>query len=87
MKYEITHLLRVFPVEVKDNRTGKVMMDRIALDRRTLENARQIGMDHEALIWRLYNQKGYYVIRIGKPMKQEAKVDLTALYRQEGVAL
>lgn len=83
MEFRITYHLRVFPVEITDSRTGERSLDRIALDRRTLENARQIGMNHEALIWRLYNQKGYYVRQIGKAVKQEVNVDLTALCSQE----
>lgn len=83
MEFEITYQLRAFPVEIKDQRTGEHKLDTIVLDKRTLENARAIGIDQENLIWRLYNRKGYFVIRIGVPVKQEARVDLMALYQTE----
>ena len=86
MKFKLTYQLRAFPVEIKDRRTGEHKLDTIVLDKRTLENARAIGIDQENLIWRLYNQKGYFVIRIGSPAKQEATVDLSELFQPSGSA-
>jgi hypothetical protein len=83
MKFEITYQLRAFPVEISDTRTGERQLDTLVLDKRTLENARAIGIDHESLICRVYNRKGYYVHRIGQQIKQEASVDLFTLYRTE----
>ena len=81
MKFEITYFLRAFPVEITDTRTGERTMDTIVLDKRTLENARAIDIDHESLIFKIYNRQGYHVHTIGKATKQEATVDLSTLYR------
>jgi hypothetical protein len=84
MKFEITYQLRAFPVEITDTRTGARTLDAIILDKRTLENARAVGLDHEALICRLYNRQGYHVHRIGPQTKQTATVDLSTLYHPAG---
>lgn len=86
MKFEITYFLRAFPVEITDTRTGERTVDTIVLDKRTLENARAIGIDHESLIFKIYNRQGYHVRSIGKAVKQEATVDLSALYRPDDAA-
>ena len=84
MTYNIKLQLRAFPVKIQDTRTGERSEDTIVIDKASLTAAQQItGMDSEKLIWRLYNQKGYYVRQIGKATKQEASVDLTALFQPE----
>lgn len=86
MKFEKTIHLRAFPVEITDMRTGETSLDTIVLDRDTLERARDAHIDHDVLIWRLYNRQGYRVRKIGSQVKQTVTVDLTGLYQvKEGV--
>lgn len=86
MKFEKTIHLRAFPVEITDMRTGKTSLDTIVLDRDTLERARDAHIDHDVLIWRLYNRQGYRVRNIGSQVKQTVTVDLAGLYQvQEGM--
>ena len=86
MKFEKTIHLRAFPVEITDMRTGETSLDTIVLDRDTLERARDAHIDHDVLIWRLYNRQGYRVRKIGSQVKQTVTVDLAGLYRVEEAA-
>ena len=86
MKFEKTIYLRAFPVEITDMRTGETSLDTIVFDRDTLERARDAHIDHDVLIWRLYNRQGYRVRQIGSRVKQTVTVDLAGLYQaKEGV--
>ena len=79
MKTAITLPLRVFPVKVRDERTGEEFPDRITLEKSRLQAAQLVGQTHEDLIYRLYNRRGYHVLEIGKARKVTATVELSAL--------
>lgn len=74
--------IRVFPVKIKDERTGIKMEDTIVLEKARLQAAQLVGIDSKELIRRVYNQQGYKVLDIGKPIKQELTIDLKRLYNQ-----
>lgn len=83
MKTEKMITVRVYPVEIRDERTGEKMKDTIVLDKDMLRAAGAIGMGDEDLIYRLYNRKGYRVFEIDKPVKADLMVDLERLYREQ----
>lgn len=74
--------LRVFPVKIRDERTGLKMEDTIVLEKPRLQAAQLVGIDNKELIRRIYGQQGYKVLDIGKPLKQEIELDLKRLYNQ-----
>ena len=79
MKTAITLPLRVFPVKVRDERTGEEFPDSITLEKSRLQAAQLVGQTHEDLIYRLYNRRGYHVLEIGKARKVTATEELSAL--------
>lgn len=80
MKTEIMITVRAYPVQIRDERTGEKMEDTIVLDKDMLRAAATIGMGDEDLIYRLYNRKGYRVLKIGNPVKADLPVNLDDLY-------
>ena len=83
MKTEIKIQVRVYPVELKDHRTGETSADVIVLSREMLQAAGLIGMTVDDLIYRVYNRKGYKVLDVGTVHKQEIAVDLYQLYHDK----
>lgn len=81
MKTRITIQLRVFPVTIRDERTGEVSSDVIVLDKPRLQAAQLVGQDSNELIYRMYNRQGYRVLNIGKPEKLEIHPDLELCYQ------
>lgn len=76
MKTELKIQTRVYPVELKDTRTGERFSDTIALSKEQLQAGGLIGMTDEDIIYRIYNRKGYRVLEIGNPQKVELTIDL-----------
>lgn len=74
--------IRVFPVKIRDERTGLKTEDTIVLEKPRLQAAQLVEIDSKELIRRIYNQQGYKVLDIGKPLKQEITLDLKRLYNQ-----
>lgn len=81
MKTEYTIQTRMFPVTIKDMRTGKIQEDTIVLDKAQLQAVGEIGMGSDELICRTYNRQGYKVLDIGTPEKRTITIDLAELYR------
>ncbi len=71
---------RAYPVTVRDERTGTQHAEFIVLDKQQLQAAQTVGQDVTALLYRMFNRKGYRVLSVGKPVKKELAVDLTQLY-------
>lgn len=71
--------LRVFPVRIRDERTGAELTDTITLDKPRLQAAQLVGQGSKDLIRALYNRRGYWVLEIGKPRKATATVELSNL--------
>lgn len=82
MKTTATIYLRAFTVRIQDQRTGEKSEDIIIFTKQQLQAAQIIGQSSRDLIYRAYNQKGFYVLDIGKADKQEIELDLYGLYRE-----
>ena len=76
MNTTISLTVRVFPVRVRDERTGAESIDHIVLTREQLQAAGVIGMDQRELVRRIYSPRGYKVLEIGKPVKRTLSLDL-----------
>ena len=75
----------VYPVKLKDNRTGEHLDDLIVLDADWLRICGSEGLnicDDKHMIYRACNLKGYEVLEIGKRRKVQLDVDLEELYRR-----
>ena len=81
MKTEIKIPVRVYPVELKDTRTGERITDTIVLEKRRIQAGAMFDLGDEDIIYRIYNRQGFRVLEIGKPVKVELPVDLTGLYK------
>lgn len=80
MTTEIKIPVRVYPVTLKDTRTGKVMKDKIVLEKSRLQAGSLFDLGDEDIIYRIYNRQGYRVLEIGKPHKVELTIDLKKAY-------
>lgn len=78
--HEIT--VRVFPVHIRDERTGETTTDEIALTKEQLQAAQLVGESSKELIYRIYNRAGFYILDIGKAVKATLTVDLMTTYRE-----
>ena len=83
MKTEIKITVRAYAVEIRGERTGEKMKETIVLDKAMLQAGAMVGLGDEDIIFRLYNRKGYRVLKIGKPAKADLIVDLEQLYREQ----
>lgn len=86
MKTELTINLRVFPVIVKDQRTGEVKHDTVVLAKEQLRAAQIVGQSSKELIYRIFNRAGYTVLEIGKTEKREISMDLQELHKLHSMA-
>lgn len=86
MRNSIEINVRVFPVQIRDNRSGMITEDMIALDKAQLQAAQQLGIDSNNLIRRLYNRQGYHVQDIGRPVKAGISIDLLECYQKHAAA-
>lgn len=78
--------VRVFPVHIRDERTGETMTDEIAITKEQLQAAQIVGESSHELIYRAYNRAGFYVLDIGKAVKATITIDLMVAYRARGEA-
>lgn len=85
MKTEIKISVRVYPVELKDTRTGERFSDAIVLEKSRLQAGALFDLGDEDIICRIYNRQGYRVLEIGKPVKRELTVDLLQLVKGQEV--
>ena len=76
MNNSISITVRVFPVTVRDERTGAAATDSIVLTRQQLQAAQVVGESSTELIYRIFNRKGYRVLEIGKAVKRDIPVEL-----------
>jgi len=79
MRTTYTIPVRVFPVKVRDERTGEELTDSIVLDKPRLQAAQLVGQSSKELIFALYNRRGFRVLEIGKARKTAVTVDLSAI--------
>lgn len=82
MKTVMNINVRVFPVKIRDERTGLTTEDTIVLEKPRLQAAQLVGLDNKELIRRICNQQGYKVLEVGAPVKKEIPLDLKRLYLQ-----
>lgn len=84
MSMNATHNIpvRVFPVRIRDERSGAESADEIILTKAQLAAAEIVGESSTELILRQFNRAGFRVLEIGKPRKMTVTVDLV-----EAVAL
>ena len=80
MKTTLTLQLRVFPVQVKDQRTGEERTESITLDKSQLRAAQLVGQSSKELICRLCERQGFEVLDIGKARKETVELDLEKLF-------
>ena len=77
--------VRVFPVRVRDERSGAESADEIVLTKAQLAAAEIVGESSTELIYRQFNRAGFRVLDIGRPRKVTVTVDLVeAVALQEG---
>lgn len=84
MKTEIKIPVRVYAVQIKDTRTGKLLTDTIVLEKSRIQAAALFNMGDEDIICRTYNRHGYRVLEIAKPFKMVLTVDLLELFGEQG---
>lgn len=82
MNNKVSFTIRCFSVTIKDERTGEVSEDSIVLTRQQLQAAQLVGQSSTELIYRIFNQQGYRVLDIGKPVKREISF---VLYAADGL--
>lgn len=68
--------VRVFPVKIRDERSGTESADEIILTKTQLAAAGIIGESSKDLIYRAFNRAGFRVLDIGKARKVTVTVDL-----------
>lgn len=68
--------VRIFPVKIRDKRSGIETDDEIILTKAILTAAQAVGESSKELIHRAYDRKGYRVLKIGKVRKLTITVDL-----------
>lgn len=83
MENKITIMLRAFPCEVKDQRTGATICDTLVLSREQLRAAEMCGMGSKGLIHSFYNRKGYRVVSVGEAIRKAVTVDLWELFHDQ----
>ena len=77
--------VRVFPVRIRDERSGAESADEIILTKAQLAAAEIVGESSTELILRQFNRAGFRVLDIGRPRKVIVTVDLVeAVALQEG---
>ena len=77
--------VRVFPVRIRDERSGVESTEEIILTKAQLAAAEIVGESSQELIFRAYNRAGFRVLDIGRPRKVTVTVDMVeAVARQEG---
>ena len=76
MKTFETIPIRVFPVRIRDKRSGKEIEDTIILTKSILAAAQLVGESSREVINRAYDRRGYRVLEIDKPQKMTVTVDL-----------
>lgn len=81
MKTIMTIQTRIFPVTIRDGRTGGITTDAIILTKEQLQAAQLVGQSSKELIHRLYDRAGCTVFEIGKAEKREITLNLEELYR------
>lgn len=68
--------VRVFPVKIRDKKSGIETDDEIILTKAILAAAQAVSESSKELIHRAYDRKGYRVLEIGKAHKLTITVDL-----------
>ena len=86
MKTDLSISIRVFPVIVKDQRTGEVKHDTVVLAKEQLRAAQLVGQSSKELIYRIFNRAGFAVLEIVKTEKREISMDLQELYKLHSMA-
>lgn len=79
MKNTITIEARRFPVTFKDG-NGVLHEDTFVLTKAELQAAQLVRESSKEVIHRVYRQKGYRVLDIGKAEKKTLMVDLATLW-------
>lgn len=81
MKTTMKINVRAFPVTIRDMRNPRPPFnDTIVLTKQELQAAQLVGESSKELIIRICNRKGYEVLSIGKPEKEEIEINLEKLY-------
>ena len=84
MKTYLKIHVRIFPIHVRDERTGETSTDEIAITKEQLQAAQLVGQSSKELIDRIYNRAGFRVLDIGKAVRTTIAVDLMEAYRARG---
>ena len=75
--------VRVYPVKLKDERSGNTSADTFILTKEQLTAAALLGEDDKTVIRRTYNRAGFKVVDIGTPTKKTVPIDLLELVTME----
>lgn len=67
--------VRVFPVQLCDERTGELKEDTIVLTKEQLNAAQIVGESSTELIRRICSRQAFRVLEIRKPLKKDLPVD------------
>lgn len=77
MKNMVKIQARAYSVELRDIRTDEIVTDSVILTREQLKAADDTGLTLAGLMTALYDRKGYHVVKIGTPVKQDIAVRLS----------
>lgn len=81
MKTTMTIQVRAFPVVMRDMRKPMpTIFDTIVVTKQELQAAQLVGESSKELITRICNRRGYEVISIQKPEKNEITINLEKLW-------
>ena len=72
--------IRIFPVKIRDCRTGEEWDDLIVIDKARLQAAQMVGQSSKELIERLYQKEGYTLLEVGKADKMTVDICLRNVY-------
>lgn len=82
MKNQIDIVLRVFPVTVRDNRTGQEEAFMLPIAKQQLQAAQVVGQSSKELLERLCAKQGYVLLETGIPDRRSITLDLGKLLEQ-----
>ncbi len=81
MKTTMTIQVRAFPVVMRDTRKPMpTIFDTIVVTKQELQAAQLVGESSKELITRICNRRGYEVLSIRKPEKDEITINLERLW-------
>ena len=86
MNNTFTLTVRVFPLTIRDGRSGEISESTVILTKEQLRAAQLLGQSSNELLTRMCRRQGYTILRVGKPVKKTLSVDLYTHVKSYGGA-